>query len=82
MMPVAAQAREEARLMESQTSGTIRNAGALGGLIALVTAAAFALAAGGAGPVARYGGAVWVFILTWIILMPVLAPWLKRRHEV
>ena len=66
--------------MKSRAGGAVRNAGALGVLIALVTAAAFALAAGGAGPVARYGGAVWVFILTWIILMPVLAPWLKQRH--
>ncbi len=67
--------------MESPASRTIRNAGSVGALIALVAAVAFALAGGGAGPVARYGGAVWVFILTWIILMPVLAPWLKQRHE-
>ncbi len=68
--------------MKSGAGGTVRNAGALGGLIALGAAMAFALAAGSTGPVARYGGAVWVFILTWIILMPVLAPWLKQRHEV
>jgi len=37
-------------------------------------------ASGGYPPVARYGGAVWVFLLTWIITMPVLAPWLKRRY--
>lgn len=59
---------------------TVRHAGALGALLALGAAAAFALAASGFGPVARYGGAVWVFILTWIILMPVLAPWLKQRR--
>jgi hypothetical protein len=68
--------------MESHASGTVRNAGTLGALIALTTAAMFALAAAGAGPVARYGGAVWVFILAWIILMPVLAPWLKARQHV
>jgi len=60
--------------------GLMRHAGALGALLALGAAAAFTLAASGFGPVARYGGAVWVFILTWIILMPVLAPWLKERR--
>ncbi len=53
----------------------------VGALIALAAAAVFALVAAGPGPVARYGGAVWVFILMWIILMPVLAPWLKERHH-
>ncbi len=60
---------------------TVRSAGTLGALIALGAAVVFAFAAAGAGPVARYGGAVWVFILTWIILMPVLAPWLKERRQ-
>jgi len=56
-----------------------RSAGGLGALFALGAAAVFAVVASGAGPVARFGGAVWVFLLTWIILMPVLAPWMKRR---
>jgi len=49
-------------------------------VVALAAAAIFAFAASGAEPVARYGGAAWVFILTWIILMPILAPWLKGRR--
>ena len=63
------------------TRGTVRSAGTLGALIALGAAVLFVLAAVGAGPIARYGGAIWVFILTWIILMPVLAPWLKERRQ-
>lgn len=31
--------------------------------------------------VARYGGAIWVFILTMIITMPVIIPWVKKRYE-
>ena len=65
--------------MKEQTRNTVRNAGTLGALMAVSAAVVFAIAAAGTGPVARYGGAVWVFILTWIILMPVLAPWLKQR---
>jgi len=57
----------------------LQNAGTLGAGMALAAAIVFAIAASAAGPVARYGGAVWVFILAWIILMPVLAPWLKAR---
>ena len=29
--------------------------------------------------VARSGGAAWVFLLSMIILMPTITPWLKRR---
>ena len=29
--------------------------------------------------VARLGGAGWVFLLSMIILMPTITPWLKRR---
>jgi len=57
----------------------LRTAGMLGAGMALAAAIVFAIAASAGGPVARYGGAVWVFILAWIILMPVLAPWLKAR---
>jgi len=65
--------------MESQSGQTVQRAGALGAVIALGAGVLFALAAAGTNSVARLGGAAWVFILTWIILMPVLAPWLKRR---
>ncbi|MDR7486335.1 MAG: hypothetical protein QN187_13505 [Armatimonadota bacterium] len=61
--------------------GPVRHAGVLGALIALWAAAAFAVAAHSADAVARWGGAVWVFILTWIILMPVLTPWLRARSR-
>ncbi len=53
----------------------------LGALVALGAALGFAWAAAAAGPIARWGGAAWVFILTWIILMPVLAPWLRARRR-
>jgi hypothetical protein len=65
--------------MEAHGSQFTRNAGLIGAAIALAAAVIFAVAASDATPVARYGGAAWIFILTWIILMPVLAPWLKRR---
>jgi hypothetical protein len=29
--------------------------------------------------VARFGGAGWVFLLSMIILMPTITPWVKRR---
>lgn len=59
----------------------VRQAGLVGALLALAAALAFVaitMALSGYPPVARYGGAAWVFALTWIITMPVLAPWLKR----
>ncbi|MDQ7844509.1 MAG: hypothetical protein QN141_05290 [Armatimonadota bacterium] len=62
--------------------GGIRRAGLLGVLVALAAALAFfgiTAVLGGYPPVARYGGAAWVFLLTWIITMPVLAPLLKAR---
>lgn len=65
----------------SPAGATVRHAGVLGALVALGAAAVFAVAASSAGAVARWGGAVWVFILTWIILMPVLAPWLRARSR-
>lgn len=69
--------------MEAQRASPVRNAGLLSIVIALGAAGVFlAAAAAGAYPaIARYGGAAWVFILAWIILMPVLAPWLKARRR-
>lgn len=32
-------------------------------------------------PVARFGGALWVFILTMIITMPVIIPRVKKKYE-
>jgi len=31
--------------------------------------------------VARVGGSAWVFLLSMIILMPTVTPWLRRRLE-
>lgn len=31
--------------------------------------------------VARYGGSIWVFILTMIITMPVIIPWIKKKYK-
>ncbi len=36
-------------------------------------------ATGDGGCVARLGGSAWVFLLSMIILMPTVTPWLKRR---
>jgi len=33
----------------------------------------------GAPPVARIGGSAWVFLLSMIILMPTVTPWLRKR---
>ncbi len=68
----------------TKSDDTVRKAGALG-LLAAGAAAALFLAGtwlvAGYPPVARFGGAGWVFILAWIITMPVLAPWLRRRSQ-
>lgn len=63
------------------TQNTVRLAGLLGLAIAGAATAVFIVAAGAQGQVgvARYGGGAWVFILAWIITMPVLAPWLRAR---
>ena len=60
---------------------TIRLAGVLGLAVAGAAAAAFIVASGvqGHAGVPRYGGAAWVFLLVWIITMPILGPWLKGR---
>jgi hypothetical protein len=49
---------------------------------ALLAAGAFLAAtvlSGDYGWVARLGGATWVFVLSMIILMPTVTPWVKRR---
>ena len=50
--------------------------------VSLLASGAFLVAtlvAGDYGWVARLGGATWVFLLSMIILMPTVTPWLKRR---
>ncbi|MEW5898150.1 MAG: hypothetical protein AB1652_03120 [Bacillota bacterium] len=53
--------------------------------ISLAAAALFLLATYAAGvsypPVARIGGAVWVFILSMIITMPLVIPYLNKRQK-
>jgi hypothetical protein len=64
----------------------VSRAALLGGTIytglSLAAAAAFLLVTvltGDYGWVARLGGAVWLFVLSMIILMPVVIPRVKRR---
>lgn len=51
--------------------------------ISLLLALAFFLATGGGryDSVARYGGAIWVFILAMIILMPAIIPRIKKKYQ-
>ena len=48
-------------------------------LVALFSALAKAI--GGYPTVAVYGGAVWVFILSMIVTMPLFTSYLKKRHK-
>lgn len=32
-------------------------------------------------PVARWGGAIWVFVLGLIITMPIVIPYIKKKYE-
>jgi hypothetical protein len=50
--------------------------------ISLSAAAIFVLATlpGKYTAVERFGGATWIFILSMIILMPVIIPMVKKRH--
>lgn len=32
--------------------------------------------------VERFGGAIWIFILSMIILMPVVIPFIKKKYQV
>lgn len=48
-------------------------------LLAGGTFLAVTVFAGDYGWAARLGGAAWVFLLSMIILMPTVTPWLKRR---
>lgn len=50
-------------------------------LIALAAAGSFYLAARAVErpPVAQYGGALWVFLLTLLITLPLLTPLIRRR---
>ena len=49
--------------------------------LSLLAAGLFEIAtiSGDYGAVARIGGAVWVFILSMIILMPPVTSWVKKR---
>ncbi len=50
--------------------------------ISLLAAGLFYAAAshGGHGPLARFGGAAWVFFLSMIVLMPIVTPFAKKRR--
>ncbi len=50
--------------------------------VSLTAALAFVATAtlvGGYSEVARFGGAVWVFLLSMIVTMPLVTSWIKRR---
>jgi hypothetical protein len=50
--------------------------------VSLIAGGAFLLVTAFTGDytwVARLGGAFWVFLLSMIILMPTVTPWIKRR---
>lgn len=51
--------------------------------ISLALALAFYLVTGGGkyNVMARAGGAIWIFILTMIITMPVVIPRIKKKYE-
>lgn len=53
-------------------------------LISLALALGFFALAGGLGrypTVARYGGAIWVFLLSMIVTMPLVTSYFKRRYK-
>lgn len=49
--------------------------------ISLALALAFFLMTDGHDRVARYGGSIWVFILSMIITMPLIIPWIKKKYD-
>lgn len=49
--------------------------------ISLTLALSFFLVTGGYDRIARFGGAVWVFILSMIITMPIIIPRIKKKYE-
>lgn len=62
------------------SAGTV--AGALSAGLAVATGLVFltvTVAFGDYDWVARIGGATWVFLLSMIILMPIMIPWVRER---
>ena len=51
--------------------------------VSLIAAALFFFFASltGNSPVAIWGGAIWVFILSMIVTMPIFIPYTKKRHH-
>jgi len=47
----------------------------------MVLALVFFLVTGEYDSTARYGGTIWVFILSMIITMPLVIPWIKKKYE-
>ena len=67
--------------MDENKLGTISALWYTGISVALAVAFFLITGMGKYDVVARYGGAIWVFILTMIITMPVIIPWVKKRDE-
>ncbi|MGH2349428.1 MAG: hypothetical protein ACRDFT_08195 [bacterium] len=59
----------------------VRYSTRIGAVIALAVAGLFfaAARATGAPPVAQYGGAVWVFALSVLVVLPLLTPVIRNR---
>lgn len=68
---------------EAEKAGAVRRIPALAstGISALAAAAFYggAQVKGGYPAVAVYGGALWVFLLSMIVTMPLVTAWIKRR---
>lgn len=51
------------------------------GISLLLALGFFVITGGGKYPeIARIGGAVWIFILSMIITMPIFIPWIKQKY--
>ena len=61
----------------------IRSAATYAGISLAAALAVFIAAAlkGGCADVARFGGAIWVFMLMMIVTMPVVTSWFKKRYR-
>lgn len=68
--------------MEGNRKRAARLAALVYTLISLGVALTFYVVAGALGkytPVAIYGGTAWVFLLSMIVTMPTITPWMKRQ---
>ena len=70
--------------MENDQNKAVRISVVIYTTISLAAALSFAIIASALGrytPAAVYGGAMWVFLLTMIVTMPTITPWMKSRYK-